>query len=570
MRTLVFERRPGSLALLVVTFLVFLIAPSATRSQCGNADGTPPASSADISDLTTIASYLYFLTPIPDYANAEVDGYEDVTVSDYAFMSNRLFCDSLNIFNRCIPLAPPLTPGTRSGDYMWVDRGIYPRTYGTPGTFYFNISLKAVDTLQGFTFPFQVRIGDSLVPILSVVNTDSLLGNPLQRFCRIDSLHAMVSGFVTNPMACYAPPGTYFLARVGVKGPYSNHDLPFLVEWAPYPTPVNPNTLQPVHRPIMVLKSYSAVPPPGPMTTVIAVTPTIQHLMQCLPCMGAVAYGPAVLSDSALTLIVDSIGSDGTGGVSLAVNNTSAHQLKIAQDLTVVGAEMTVAMRGSLLGMNMGSAPIPLSGWKLVNASGTLNLSSDFSPIGAPSVAFSIYRGDTLAYSATPASGSNLCSVSATDLSIPVAYYLTLSRSQTLNFLIVFDRPCLITVAGGETFQGNNVRLIGVAPTKTIWSLDSWLLTGKNTRFVIRDKWDALPLSECCYSTTGNIDCDTGRQVDIADITTLVDFLYVNFPVLCCPQAADCDGAPGVDIGDLIALVNYLYITFTPPAYCKF
>lgn len=75
--------------------------------------------------------------------------------------------------------------------------------------------------------------------------------------------------------------------------------------------------------------------------------------------------------------------------------------------------------------------------------------------------------------------------------------------------------------------------------------------------------------ASCCAGFSGNIDCDLGNGVDISDLTTLVDYLYISFTPLCCEASANTDGQPGVDISDLSALVDCLYINFTPTATCQ-
>ncbi len=73
----------------------------------------------------------------------------------------------------------------------------------------------------------------------------------------------------------------------------------------------------------------------------------------------------------------------------------------------------------------------------------------------------------------------------------------------------------------------------------------------------------------CCIGTTGNVDCDLANGIDIADLSALIDYLYITFSPLCCPSSANVDGQPGVDIADLSALIDYLYISFTLPANCN-
>jgi hypothetical protein len=73
----------------------------------------------------------------------------------------------------------------------------------------------------------------------------------------------------------------------------------------------------------------------------------------------------------------------------------------------------------------------------------------------------------------------------------------------------------------------------------------------------------------CCTGLTGNVDCSPGDGVDISDLSSLIDFLYITFTDPCCPDEANTDGQPGIDISDLAALIDYLYISFTPPAACQ-
>lgn len=78
-----------------------------------------------------------------------------------------------------------------------------------------------------------------------------------------------------------------------------------------------------------------------------------------------------------------------------------------------------------------------------------------------------------------------------------------------------------------------------------------------------------VSVGACCIGRTGNIDCDPGNGVDISDLSTLIDNLYISFSPLCCSQSANTDGQPGVDISDLTALIDYLYISFSLTAVCQ-
>lgn len=73
----------------------------------------------------------------------------------------------------------------------------------------------------------------------------------------------------------------------------------------------------------------------------------------------------------------------------------------------------------------------------------------------------------------------------------------------------------------------------------------------------------------CCAGLAGNVDCDISGGTDIADLSALIDYLYISFSPLCCKAEANVDGQPGIDISDLSALIDYLYISFAPPAACQ-
>ncbi len=61
----------------------------------------------------------------------------------------------------------------------------------------------------------------------------------------------------------------------------------------------------------------------------------------------------------------------------------------------------------------------------------------------------------------------------------------------------------------------------------------------------------------------GDVNFD-GVGPDIADLTYLIAFLYLDGPEPPVTAQADCDGIPGIDIGDLTRLIDYLYISLIP------
>jgi hypothetical protein len=73
----------------------------------------------------------------------------------------------------------------------------------------------------------------------------------------------------------------------------------------------------------------------------------------------------------------------------------------------------------------------------------------------------------------------------------------------------------------------------------------------------------------CGWQWSGNVDCDYEQRVDIADITMLIDYLFISRTSLCCEGEANCDGLPGIDIGDVTRLIDFLFISRTPPSPCR-
>lgn len=65
----------------------------------------------------------------------------------------------------------------------------------------------------------------------------------------------------------------------------------------------------------------------------------------------------------------------------------------------------------------------------------------------------------------------------------------------------------------------------------------------------------------------GNLDCDQNNTVDIADLTVLIDHLFISFTPLCSAVGLaniDCDPNNTIDIADLTVLIDHLFINFTP------
>jgi hypothetical protein len=69
---------------------------------------------------------------------------------------------------------------------------------------------------------------------------------------------------------------------------------------------------------------------------------------------------------------------------------------------------------------------------------------------------------------------------------------------------------------------------------------------------------------------TGNVDCDTAGERNLADITALVDRIYVSKSWLCCEDNGNTNGdADGeLNLADIIRLIDHVYVSHAETAPC--
>ncbi|RKX25434.1 MAG: hypothetical protein DRP45_05925 [Candidatus Zixiibacteriota bacterium] len=80
---------------------------------------------------------------------------------------------------------------------------------------------------------------------------------------------------------------------------------------------------------------------------------------------------------------------------------------------------------------------------------------------------------------------------------------------------------------------------------------------------------DVCDYSCCKGGTTGNIDCDPLESVDGADLSVMIDRLFITPSAeFCCPGEANLDYTSGVDGGDLSVLINHLFINLDDLRSC--
>ena len=79
---------------------------------------------------------------------------------------------------------------------------------------------------------------------------------------------------------------------------------------------------------------------------------------------------------------------------------------------------------------------------------------------------------------------------------------------------------------------------------------------------------DACP-SCCVGALRGNVDMDASDDINVSDITRLVDFLFQGGePVLCAEEANVNGDTNGVNVSDLTAIVDFLFGGGPGPAAC--
>lgn len=79
----------------------------------------------------------------------------------------------------------------------------------------------------------------------------------------------------------------------------------------------------------------------------------------------------------------------------------------------------------------------------------------------------------------------------------------------------------------------------------------------------------------CCGLATGGLtgdpDCDVDGKRNLADITRLIDHVYISKFPLCCPANGNVDGdAEGkINLADITRLIDHVYISKVETAVCK-
>lgn len=527
---------------------------------CGNID-VDPSDAIDINDLSALLGHLYVGGALFNYGNAELDGRDNVNIADLQLMVRYLYCDFIYNFS-CTPLGTPIVPQPKAGTNVWLDKNMYPADIGTPQPLAVRMYFSVPDPITSLTVPFQVQIGGmpAIISIVQVAPLPTLFDWELT-----DGTTAMVGA---TGCAEFSATNTLLAQFEITAATSSSLARSVSMTLVPYPTPVNPVSLAPVHLPMFLKKDGTQRAVPDSLAY-HAILPTV-----CTACSNATPLGNATLTDSSGLLIVDNIGPSGNDGVSFEALDADSIQLDfVTQNLIDSGSEMSVGIVGTVSPVNRlrSSSPtdVVLMGWKIANAGGPLQLTCDFNPLGDPNVLIAAYNGATLQGSTTVPGGGVVSVATSAGFGNPVVKSFWMVKSNPATFEVEFDRVATVTTTNSQVYQATRVRFIALGQTIPIQQIKTVQVAGKSTRLVIA-KFFART-GGCCRGFTGNVDCDVSDNIDIADVTRIIDYLYISFSPLCCQKSANCDGSPdgNIDISDLTALLDFSYISFTPTAPCQ-
>ena len=78
----------------------------------------------------------------------------------------------------------------------------------------------------------------------------------------------------------------------------------------------------------------------------------------------------------------------------------------------------------------------------------------------------------------------------------------------------------------------------------------------------------ALIVHPCCTGIRGNVNGDPGDQINVADLTYLVSYLFKGGPAPPCFEEGDVNGDGKINVSDLTYVVSYLFKGGPAPADC--
>lgn len=74
-----------------------------------------------------------------------------------------------------------------------------------------------------------------------------------------------------------------------------------------------------------------------------------------------------------------------------------------------------------------------------------------------------------------------------------------------------------------------------------------------------------------CDGYTGNVDCSANGSRNLADITRIIDHVYISKLPLCCPAEANTNGSAdgNINLADITRLIDHVYLSRRETATCN-
>ena len=74
-----------------------------------------------------------------------------------------------------------------------------------------------------------------------------------------------------------------------------------------------------------------------------------------------------------------------------------------------------------------------------------------------------------------------------------------------------------------------------------------------------------------CDGYTGNVDCSANGSRNLADISKIIDHVYISKMPLCCPANANTNGSVDghINLSDISRLIDHVYISHRETAACN-
>jgi hypothetical protein len=158
----------------------------------------------------------------------------------------------------------------------------------------------------------------------------------------------------------------------------------------------------------------------------------------------------------------------------------------------------------------------------------------------------------TLNQSPVAGAGGSSINFKTTDL-----YALGVQSAATLSCKVTFPTPLVRLREISQTFNWT------VVPDCNANGIIDILDIQRGTSLDLNHNGvpDECEIVNCCVGTVGNVDGDPQDMVDISDMSTLTDYLFLGGSISDCHEENDIDGNGVIDISDLSVLADFLFST---------